>query len=273
MVARPSVIGWASDANLSSGPDAGLPAKETPAPSGGVITQGFIPGLPLFAPRLNWVLNALDAAISYFLAIVDSQEEHTYQVAKTAVYLIPGCEIKPGDGYLDGAGAYDARLNGPSAEIAAGWMPGQLPASNRFVAGAGPGGRDLLNPNIYSICQTPYNEGVLPLLAPLQSGYILTSVDFYVTGGALAATADDRMQCTFSYWDVSTGLITVMETAAVANLTSNQTVTLTINPTFTANRANFIPILQVRASKTADANPDMFRGARLTFTYQGPRSA
>jgi hypothetical protein len=271
MVARPTAVGWSSDTNLSSGPDAGLPTKESPAPNAGVIAQGFIPGLPLFAPRLNWVLAAIDAATSYFLAIIDSNEEHTYQVAKTAVYLIPGCELKPGDGTLDVAGAYESRFDSLSSPLGEGWVPGQLPSSARYLAGAGPGGRDLLTPNIYSICHTRYNEGVLPLLAPLQNGYILTSVDFYVTMGALAATADDRMQCAFSYWDVSTGLITTMETAPCASLTSNQTVTLTINPTFTANRANFIPILQVRASANAGTDPDMFRGARLTFTYQGPR--
>jgi len=198
--------------------------------------------------------------------VIDTDDEHTYPVAKTATrYLIPGCDLKPGISELDGAGAYLA------ADPDNSWHPGILPVGSRFLAGAGPGGRDLLIPTTYSICSSPFNEGILPITNILHSGFILDSVEFYVNMNHTDATADNRMQVSYGYWDVATGLVVINTTSAVVNVAGAHTVTLS-GLASTADRDNRIPLLLVRASAGAASTPNMFRGAGLSYTYQGPRA-
>ena len=98
---------WATDTNLASGPDAGLPTKESPDPSSGVIAQGFIPGVPFFAPRLNWILNLYGKWLAYLGEVIANRVLHIpiTRAYQSSVVANPGepawySDVASGSAYL-----------------------------------------------------------------------------------------------------------------------------------------------------------------------------
>jgi len=257
---------FATDTNFAADGD---PWSSTPTrvdPGASRTAEGYEPGNLLPAQWLNHRLGVQGDWASYFSTVIDADDEHTYPVAKTATrYLVPGCDLKPGISELDGAGIYIP------ADPDNSWHPGILPVGSRFTAAGGPGGRDLLIPTTHSICSSPYNEGILPVQEVLANGFVLTQVEFYVTPNNTSATADDRMQVSVGYWGLVGSTIVTLATSPVDNVSTLHVVTLT-GLTFEGDREYRIPVLLVRASKDAASTPNMFLGAGLRYTYQGPRA-
>lgn len=100
-VARPSQSPtWATDTNFTNGGVgiAGTPTKVEP--SAGAKAEGDVPGTPYPAQRGNWFKNLVAGWASYFAAIIDSNEEHTYQTAKPRAVRVYPKLIGPGAGWV-----------------------------------------------------------------------------------------------------------------------------------------------------------------------------
>lgn len=263
MVTRPGAVSWATDANISSGPDSGLPTKETPDPSAGVIAQGFIPGSPMTGPRINWILNRVASWAEYLAAIIDSNEEHTYQTAKDRYLIVPALAVTSGRKKVVAGVSGDATLD-------EGWRQAET-----VLAGAGPGGRDLVQPQAAVQCIAPFVNGLIDLGPYLRTGMVVKSLEFYIDPGTANATADDRMQMGFYEIDPSLGTPSALETDITDDGTvASQARVQTISPTITVNRATRGYFAYIRSSATAAGGAvDKFFGLKIRVDDPGPRNS
>lgn len=263
MVARPSsFVSWATDTNFASGPDSGLPTKETPDPSAGVIAQGFLPGSPLAGPRLNWLANKLASWTEYLAAIIDANEEHTYQVAKDRYISVPGFAFASGRKKVVAGVSADATLD-------EGWRPYET-----VLAGAGPGGRDLIQLQAQAQCAAPFVYGILDLGPYLRTGMVLKEITFHIDPGTANATADNRMQMGVYGINPSGGGVTALETDITDDGTNaSQARVQVISPTITVNRVPNAYFAMVRSSSTAAGGAiDRIAGLVLRVDDPGPRN-
>ncbi len=91
MPARPTDdVTWATNANYASGTEAGNPSKIEPPTA--QREDGWRPAERPPAQYQNWWQNLVAAWVLFFAAIIDSNEEHTYQTPKARVVVVAGSE-------------------------------------------------------------------------------------------------------------------------------------------------------------------------------------
>jgi hypothetical protein len=246
MVARPSAVPeWATDANFTNGP-AGIPGTPTKvSPSAGVQAEGYIPQNKAAAQIMNWWKNLAGSWVDYFAAIIDANEEHTYQAAKTRTLWIPPCE---GLGTTLSAGT-------PFTEPDWGSDAGQFHLVSRRDAGS-----------------VQYNvTGFIP------SGCTLTRVDALVDPGA-ARGAGVRLTMLLDRLDFAAHPATTVpvptslgtdEQDAVGHARQYLTVS---GLTEVVDRSNKAILLSFLSGIDGAHVSDILYGIRLTFTDIGPRN-
>jgi hypothetical protein len=247
---------WATDTNYSTGPDAGLPTKETPDPSAGIVAQGFVPGGPLFGPRANWILNLhgrwIDRLREYFNA-----EEHAYPTPKNRFKWVDGIGLVGQKDYVDTAGALQQVTTGE------GWNPVELVVF---------GPPDVIGFDGAIVDNVPNHWGIRGISHLLTKSMTLINVRFRVHMFTAEATSGERMQVGVYKRNISTGGITTLGTAAIANSTSEQSVDLT---PFSDNidTETFTYFIGVRSSHNCTSvSPDKFMGFRLNYTELAVRT-
>lgn len=80
---------WASDANFPAGGDpwSGTPTRVEPDPT--ELGTGNVPETRPPAQHHNWIKGLLADWVAYFAAIIDANEEHTYQTPKARIIVVP----------------------------------------------------------------------------------------------------------------------------------------------------------------------------------------
>lgn len=184
----------------------------------------------------NWVWQLNANWIAYLAAIIDSNEEHTYQSTKSRTLVIPGQEIRPG---LDGS-----------------W---QIP----------------LNADGGIRADTDSSFAYLPLNRRLPSGATLQTVEVLVTPGA-ARAGGNRMEVFLQNSTPDFATPGAPTEATIDNqeddgTTNDQVITLSSLAEAVDNEADSL-WLAFESGNNASSNPDFVWAVRLTFDDAGPRN-
>lgn len=265
-MARPagSPTTFATDANYtnSTGRDwQGTPTKVEP--SSGEKGQGFTPGRKIVAQWLNFLLGGWAAWLTYFATIIDSSDEHVYQTPKARIVTVPGTALQSGRHKLDGSS--------PAAWTTATLDEGWRADSDRSLAGAGPGGRDLIGPLPWAICTGKSVVGYYPISPYIETGKVFTEIRIICKPGTAHATALDRMQFRLLSIDPQGTAVSALESATDDGTALAQTVIITVDPTITANRATRSYVLAV-ISSADPGTEDLVYGFEIRFNDPGPRN-
>lgn len=255
MVARPTDIPeWASDANYPAGSEAwsGTPTRVEPDPD--QLGTGNVPEERPPAQHHNWITGLLADWIAYFAAIIDADEEHTYQAPK------------PRETTLSLLGRV------PAVPMDAGQTPDD--ADVTWFTSESTGVRS--------------NSNEARILIPLDflpDGAVVTAVRLLVDPGVARATVANRMRLDVHRQDVTWGSATIGGTVALGNETNGHAVddgttnqqeiiidafdeTLTISKA--TGRLHYI---FVQAGNDAGSNRDDVLALRVDWTDPGPRNA
>lgn len=241
MPSRPGTTpSWGTDANYPAGTD---PWSSTPtrvAPTSGEQAAGYAPKDEPPAQWLNWLWGFAADWIAYFAAIIDSNEEHTYQTAKSRTIYVG---VNGGEG------------------TEAGWAYGV----DRYLVGSGDSDSVFLDIGKY-----------LPSGAILKEVHALIKPG---TARSSGGSPLHRMSMlvhkltgysTFVASDIG---YTQLGSTQTDDGTANRQLLSATGLTEVIGRSTTVYQVEVAAGDTASSNNDRFHGLKLVFDDPGPRNA
>lgn len=250
MPARPPTVPtWATDANYPAGSEVWSGTATRVEPNAAQKGTGLVPATRPPAQFLNWIKGLLTDWVAYFAAIIDSNEEHTYQTPKTRTIWIPGGDFQPAS--LDVVGAATDEQ----------WSIDQNGDPYRRS-------RENLGVCVYTVSRE------------LPSGGVLTRVDVLVDPGA-ARGGGLRLTAYVDSYDFPTP--PTATTPAAASLGSDeqdavghalQYLSITGLSETIVRSDDVVQVRVVSGSEAPGAHTaDILYGAFVTFTDPGPRNA
>jgi hypothetical protein len=244
MPTRPTTTpSWATDANYPAGADpwSGTPTRVEPsAPQKGT---GNTPATRPPAQHHNWLQGFIADWIAYFAAIIDSNEEHTYQAPKTRTV----------------------------------WIPCYKGVSSSDPAGDAQDWREDLGTGTTLSILSKRNSGWVKfhLSEVVPSGCTITTVNVLVDPGA-ARAAGNNMRAEVVQLDYGVGSALPVETTIGTDeddeSTNRQFLTI-LGVNTVVDRSDKHVSVRVRAGNTGLASADNLYGVLVTFTDIGPRNA
>lgn len=237
MPSRPTLPSWGTGGSRRIEPSA--PEKVT----------GFVEGTRSPAKKANWLIGILTDWIAYVAAIIDTSEEHTYQVAKPQRFLVSLADM-------------ESRLSSFSISE---WL---------LVLGSGGWTTNADSPVL-----------VIPLNAYLRHGMVITGLTLMVQPGIARAGAN-RMSLELFYLPTDHNVINNNPTTPVSlGVTFDNTFAtkqfIAVVPGgggHTVVREGAAPTGRdyyavVKGGNNALGNVDVLYGALLNITNPGPRNA
>jgi hypothetical protein len=178
-VPRPTTnVDWATTAGRRIEPDVGT--KGT----------GFVEATRTPAKAANWVTGLVGDWQKWFGALLDVNEEHTYQTPKSRSIAIHPLRGHASPFYV-AAGV--ATAFNPSTQWGQQWLPKET-----FIFGGGPGGRDVVNESETVQTALPFHGWIIPLGRDLPRGCTVTQVVVGLFAATSQGTVTDRMQMLFT---------------------------------------------------------------------------
>lgn len=264
MVTRPTQTPtWATDANYPAGADAwsGTPTRVEPAAA--QKGTGHVPGERPPAQFFNWLSGLYSDWVSYFAAIIDEDEEHTYQVPKTRTVVF---------------GPFAGQDAGTSADTAIGFS-----GITHNLSGGAP---------TRSLAFRADSESMLYELGPVAGlriphGAVIKRIAMMVDPGAARATSSHRMalgieELTYDWNvpEVSTRTVHVDPAALVDDGTTNiqliDTATLYPDLAVTIDRLHRYYVTLKAGFQDGAGGAyavDRVHAGLITFDDPGPRNA
>lgn len=236
---NPTDLPFATDAVFASDGDTWSGAANKVDPGNSREAEGFEPDT-LPAEWLNWRLNLMGQATEWAVTLLDANEEHTYQAAKTRTILVPLW----------------------SALYTSGWSRATDPLTDHFLqSGTGD-----------AVC-------VFPLGSVLRHGQVITGIKVILDPSNAEASTVDRMivslvSVTPNFTTFAVPAVTTHENATDDGTANRQTVSITVSPTVTVDHegadAATEYYLCVNASNAA--LDDRIYAIQITVNDPGPRN-